>query len=1172
MKIKSIEIVGFKSFPERMKVAFPEGISAVVGPNGCGKSNIVDAIRWVMGEQSAKGLRGNQMDDVLFSGARDHQPSGLAEASLTLSNENGHSQSAVLGPSEITITRRLYRSGDSEYLINNVPCRLKDIIQFLMDTGLGTRTYSIIEQGRIGNLVDSKPEERRALIDEAAGITRYKYQKREAERKIEATEQNLLHIQTLMNETKRQYNGLTRASKKAARYKLLKSEYQGLDLTLACFFLNDLDNRHSVQAARREELRSRLVGFQAETEKLEVQLEESRLSILEHEKTAEAKAEVYYALKNEHNSLSQEQDFIHDQTSVNRTRHENLAEELVRLKDQQEARRRERDDYKKEEAALINDLGNLEKVQTKAQSGLKDLARDHALGIDVRDKLQRSLSEIHNKLGRLEEQIAAHSRMAGDLAVRRSEIDREREGLQTESGRLAGLTRELSGQADGLTAERQDIEEALAHERDALASLRFRFKSLDEEGRQKESAHAALASRLATLEDVQARFGWYSEAVQALMQSPEMKAAGVLGPVAERIKAPSGYETALEAGLAERLQYVLVKDRGTAVECLKFLENANKGRCGLISMADLGNGAEQDLARALLGEYELADDLAGALEFWPDKTVLTRDGCFLQRGGLLIGGKPSQEEQGLLARRREIEQLSERVSELETEKEALAERVRSCQTEIDQAVSVIEEREGVLRELSVSSLDVEKRLTALNIRREEVENRLNSLAQSAQRQEAERRQLTADKDQALRESQKLKNFSFDLNRELEEAEQHVIHLSERITEAREKHQEISLKVNTLAGRQKALRQDQVRLEEWLRETEAVAASKDRELVEAEAEAERLAARKDEIAVLLDGAADRIAEAEEDVGRARARVDSLRERLNVRETEARAARRAREEKSDELNKLELDIQEGLLRRQNLVERIENDYRLDLDNLPASKRPQPDAVLNVDEARERLEDLKGQIEAMGEVNLSAISEEEALKERYEFYRKQYDDLTRSIENLRESIARINRSCNIRFNKVFKAVDEKLREIFPLLFEGGEAWLALTDENDPLESGVEIQVHPPGKKVTVMSLLSGGEKALVALTLIFALYLIKPSPFCLLDEIDAPLDEANIDRFNKLLKKLGQSSQIILVTHNKRTMQMAQTLYGVTMEEPGVSKMVSVNLSDFEEDRDEKLVQAI
>ncbi|MBW2323789.1 MAG: AAA family ATPase, partial [Deltaproteobacteria bacterium] len=645
-----------------------------------------------------------------------------------------------------------------------------------------------------------------------------------------------------------------------------------------------------------------------------------------------------------------------------------------------------------------------------------------------------------------------------------------------------------------------------------------------------------------------------------------------IGPLAEQIKIPSGYETAWEAALGERLQYILVKDRSAVVTALNLLETKKLGRCGFISLADLGSDAESDLTHALLGDYVLADTMTEALAMDPSRTVLTRDGIYIGQDGFIVGGQPQEKEQGLLARRHEIEELAKQVESLEIEKGHIHSLAQNHQNEIQKITKLIADEEHRYQNVSTVLLETEKRLSVLEARQAEVKKRLASLAQGLEGQDAEAGRLADEKESAQIEKEKLDEAASDLITELENADEKTHHLAEELEAAREKRQEYSLLVNTLDGRMKTIKLDETRTDEWLEETESGIKVKEHDLKVSQDEEKSLLARRDEISSSMEGFKDRLTGVEEEVTRERDRVDSLRAELNVQENKLRRERRDREGINERINKQDLDIQEVVFKRQSLLERIENDYGLDLAAQPEDLLPSLEPGLAPAEARTRRDELEQKIEGMGEVNLTAISEEEALKERYGFYAEQYDDLVSSIENLRESISRINRTCKIRFNSTFQAVDQKLREIFPILFDGGEAWLSLTDEHNSLDCGVEIHVHPPGKKLTVMSLLSGGEKALVALALIFSLYLIKASPFCLLDEIDAPLDEANIDRFNRLLQKLGKTSQIILITHNKRTMQIAETLYGVTMEEPGISKLVSVNLSEIEEKLgNDQMVQA-
>lgn len=1166
-----MDIMGFKSFPDRVQVFFAPGISAVVGPNGCGKSNIVDAIRWVMGEQSAKQLRGRNMEDVLFSGSNGHQASGLAEVTMTLCHDNGRSAGTHLGPSEIAVTRRLYRSGDSEYLINKIPCRLKDVLQFFMDTGMGTKAYSVIEQGRIGAMVDARPEERRALIDEAAGITRYKAQKKEAERKIEATEQNLVHINTLMAETKRQINNLTRAARKAAQYKELKAALQEVDVALAAQDMAALKTQQAVLSTEQEDLRLRLGGVLNDLERMDLDLQATRIEIVEQEKEAEAKTAALYNLHNEFNRLRQQEEFLRGRQEDCRVRGERLGRELDHLKQQRAKHELELARLKEEKQGLETEAEEKRRTLEELHRGFNQLKNEYQAVVGRRDQWARDLADIRRRLSRLEENLAGHARMARSQMIRREEIIGEIEELRAEVARLdhqeAGIDQEKETLAGKVEAARR---EAQARKLE-LEGQRAEAERLKEEERGIESKLAGLTSRLATLKDIQAKFGWYPEGVRALMAASEKDRTGVLGPVAERITAPEGYEAALEAALGERLNYVLVVDRASAVRALNYLKGKKLGRCGFIVLEALGPEAEKDLARTLLGDYVPVDNLAEALDRGLNRPVLTKEGDYCGPGGLIVGGGGGDKDKGLLARKREMERLAEQVNKLETEKKNLADRRAAVLAQAEDLEGTLVQTEQAARRLEADLVELDKRLSVVGARRQEIDGRLNGLSRTLKTQTAEAERLAAEKEAAQAEMQALQDEEFDLNREYEQVLETVQTLAAEVEAARTREQEASLAASSLLERLKTAEREVGRTLEWLKETEARIKTAELEWAECRREEERLIEQRRETAAQTAGFDQRLAQAEEETAAGKRRVDELRSKQNTQENQARQARREREALEEKRRKVELDIQEINFKKQALAERIENEYHLDL-NRRLEEDPGPAEDFDPDQARARRDELRGKIETLGEVNLTAITEHEALKERYEFYHNQYQDLTASIENLKQSIARINRTCKIRFTNTFKAVDEKLREIFPLLFEGGEAWLSLTDENQILDSGVEIHVHPPGKRLTVMSLLSGGEKALVALAFIFALYLIKPSPFCLLDEIDAPLDEANIDRFNKLLTKLGQSSQIIMVTHNKRTMQIAQTLYGVTMEQPGVSKMVSVNLADIEvRDGNVQMVQA-
>ena len=1162
MRIKRMEIMGFKSFPERVQLSLPAGISAVVGPNGCGKSNIVDSIRWVMGEQSPKQLRGRNMDDVLFNGAKSFQPSGLAEVTMVLSNENGNGHGQSIGPSEISITRRLYRSGDSEYLINKVPCRLKDITQFFMDTGMGTKAYAIIEQGRIGWLVDARPEDRRALLDEAAGITRYKAQKREAERKIESTEQNLQHVEALMAETKRQIISMTRAANKAVRYKEFKQELQKLDLAVTHLELTALNRERDSVTNQKEEQQGRLTMLLARLEQLEVEVEETRLRIVEQEKESEARVETYGEMATRFGKLRQEADFLERQVRDNRDRQTRLEEDLRRLDEQSREKRAELARFEETLVEVKAQAEEKQRIREDVRGSVAEMRREFDLAAGRRDELTAQLADVARRHARLEESLAGQARMSENHAQRREALAAEAEGLRGESGRVREEVQSLEARSQSLRQQVQEAAGLVQSHKEQLEQYQAESAERVKMERRADSDLAALQSRFNTLKDVQANFGWYPQAVKAVMGSPELRADGVLGPVAEHLNVPSGYETAVESALGERLQYILVRDRRAAARAIDFLKQDDLGRCGFIALSDLGDNAQANLIGALLGEFTLCDSLAQALEIPFGRTVLTREGECFGPGGVIVGGPTGKTDQGVLARLKSIEELKAQVEEKTREKENLSRltaELEARMAELRRAMSAAEQSLSADRE---ALTDVEKQQSGLKARLGEINGRVESANRNLAKLDEEANRLDEEKEAIFEQRQMLESEEFELQNNLESARERADALSDELEDVRAQEQraaeEQSVLNERLATSQRAVQQTA----DWLKDIETQQASKRAELERIGHERSNVGQRRESVMEALEGSDEKLAQAQQAVQEQKRLVDELRVASNEKEHEARQARRSQQELTDQTHKQETSLQEINYKVRFLTERIQSDYGLDMNNLPEEMQPGDLTDFNAEDAKARRDDLKSKIEAMGEVNPTAVEEHEALSERYDFYRTQYEDLKGAIDNLKNSIQRINRTCKVRFQSTFEAVDQKLREIFPLLFEGGEAWLSLTDDTDPLESGVEIHVHPPGKRLTVMSLLSGGEKALVALALIFALYLIKPSPFCLLDETDAPLDEANIDRFNRLLTKLGQSSQIIMVTHNKRTMQISETLYGVTMEEPGVSKLVSVNLADIEE----------
>ncbi|UQZ87689.1 chromosome segregation protein SMC [Deltaproteobacteria bacterium Smac51] len=1211
MYIKRLEIVGFKSFPERASVPLSQGISAVVGPNGCGKSNIIDAIRWVMGEQSPRMLRGRNMDDVLFNGSQGRPASALAEVTLTLARDRDP-EAGYLTAAESSVTRRLYRSGDSEYLINKVPCRLKDVVHFFMDAGVGTRAYGIIEQGRVGWLVDARPEERRGLIDEAAGITRYKQQKKEAERKIESAEANLVNVSVIKAETKKQLDQITRAAAKAARYKALREELRELDLGLSARALTQARKKKKDVETSREENRKLLTSLLAEADRHELETQNIKLAVAQTEKELEEKTTAWHQLVSAHDGLKKEAEFTRSNLARSEERRVQALGELARIASE---RRRKLE----EEAGLSEELVSLEREESEARQHTDTLREEWRAMKTAFDALGREHQEAASR-GAASEREAAQ--LAAELAGAESLLAHHRQRLEAmadEAAEAEAEAAEAAGQLEYLTRQKKSRQLELESARDEAA---FRAEevilaerelaTLTTQVSTAESRLAATRAKLETLRDVKDNFGWYPQGVKALMAAPELASAGLIGPLAEFLEIPDGYEEAVEAALGERLAWILVRDRSAALAALDFLRANNLGRCGFICRDEM-EASGSELARAVLGDFQLAENLISAAEV--SSPVLTRSGEYAGHG-LVAGGRPGDSQEsdaGLLARLKEVEALEREEEKASKAFEDLGRRVDEARENAAVAREAARAADAARAALETRLTETDKAMALAGSESARAEARHQSLEAERSKTEKEAEELTASLVDGRARRQAASEAAAEAGQKAAELAERVAEQSEALEELRSSGEDARLASAAASERLDRGRHDLARVTEWLNEVEDNLAAKEAESAALAEEIERFTQRAEELDNQAASFPERLSAAESDLSETRARLDEQRRRQTARENEMREVRRRRED----LNSIITGQETEILSTGFSIEKIEEDLRrdwkivmLDPDAVPEplieehlveeditlsepddenpdddaddveteeadseqQTPPAPPAIEIIDPrpwvmlelpdgAAARRDSLRTKIGSLGEVSLGAIEKEVELRDEYNRYQTQYDDLTRAISDLKDSINKINHTCKILFGETFKAVDEKFREIFPILFEGGEGWISLTDESDPLESGVEIHVHPPGKKVLVMSLLSGGEKALTALALIFALYLIKPSPFCLLDETDAPLDEANIDRFNRLLKQLSRASQIIMVTHNKRTMQISHTLYGVTMETPGVSKLVSVNLAEAE-----------
>jgi chromosome segregation protein len=1184
MRLNRLELLGFKSFVEKTVIEFNPGITAIVGPNGCGKSNIVDALRWAMGEQSARHLRGHQMEDVVFNGSDTLPPTGMAEVSLVFDNEDGRGPVEYGTFVEIMVTRRLFRSGESEYAINKVPCRLKDVIELFLGTGVGSKAYSIVEQGRVDELVNAKPEDRRALIEEAAGTSKYKSRKLVAERKLERTQQNLLRVTDIVREIERQIRTMELQAKKAERYRALKAQLKEKDLLHATIQQRTLKEAIAAYETQLTDAENRLVAHVTCLRSKEAESERVRLSMLEAEKEISAQQEAVYQVKVQIQTEEQRIDFYRkDLAQLAQTDTETRAA-LLQLEDKIKTLGGEIAELEKARENFVQ-LSLFEEsfLQEKEQQLIRLHAEVKSVQSDL-DREKEALIEAANQIAYLRNDALAKSHRCQEIS---RDLIRIQEEHATALSSLELCERKRADTKAALDhcldqARERSMEAAEIH---ALIQTLVRAKA-DQEKRAEsleQQIHES-RSRLESLEDLQKNYEGYQEGVRAIMLKRQQEAEpnGIYGLVAEVIDAPEPYEKALTAVLGDRLQYMIVKGQEEGVEAIEYLKRKASGRGSFIPLQlsrkqsrplPLGEAevispllevisvkeGYSEVAEYLLSDVVIVRDLRAGLALWNRNgfysTLVTPEGEVIDPMGTVTGGSGNALEGSFLTQRRRIKELKALVGELELKGQIEAREVEKLKDELDRA-------------------ETNKALLAAEIHRLELARVGLEHEHSTAHRDFERLTQTV---QALRQEQN--DLAGTLERVTQDANQCRTAIETRIQDKTEKEKQLADKQTVAVELQKsvealeaAVTQSRIRNAALGEKRENTHQNLESRLKLRQEASEQIKLRQDRIADIKRKRSELEAALEQSVSAfelGKSHLQMLEERLQAERNKHKAIsqnlleidesikelRPLGEACQEEKNRLQVALTEKQLHTEHLTANIRERYDTDLESL---RLEASEYAGSAEELRAEIDDLRGRLERMGEVNLAAIGEYEELNSRFQFMTRQKDDLEKSIADLQRTIVKLNRICRLRFKESFEEINEKFQSIFPRLFQGGKAKLVLTDENDYLETGVEIVAQPPGKKLQFITLLSGGEKALTAVSLLFAIFLTKPSPFCFLDEVDAPLDDANIDRFNDMIKEMSQVSQFVLVTHNKKTMQAAEVLYGITMAEPGISKVVSVRMS--------------
>ena len=1231
MRIKRLEVQGFKSFKDKTVIHFDHSITGIVGPNGCGKSNIVDAFFWVMGEQSYKHIRGNGAEDLIFNGSSKYSPLGFAEATLVMELDTVDTAKEPTGATttdapqyvktkEIAVTRRVYRGGEGEYFINHVPARLKDIHELFMDTGVGAKGYSIIEQGQIGKIVNAKPEDRRLIIEEAAGIAKYKARKKESLRKLEAAQGNLLRLADVIQEIERSLSSLERQAQKAEQYKKFRGELLEKEVTWGRRKHKVLTRRLSELKDQRDTLDQDLIGIRAALQTEETDTETDRIGQLALSKTVEGlSAEI-----------------------------QELAHDLTRTQSQLELSRRRRADLTNQVDTLSSERGDLEGALASEREKIVGLEAENGSAAEVAAAKRAVVGEAEELVRRLR----------GDFDASRRNLDQVKQNLlrgvnetshlsnraaalesRIESGKqqLARAGEQGEENTERLNAVRADFEVAESRRTEvearreeltaALSTAQTSAEAATTEAkttkRELDAAQLELTrtrSRLQSLVELQSAHEGFGDGPKAILDWAKKSGnSSSLSALADGLRVEAGFEAALEGYLEDRLENLVSDDAEIALEALREIAGGKSGRATILigaagatdrtatvntavaaaraaltaagfdvlgALSDFVKTAPKLGAQATAAARTLLDgvlvvenlDALAAFTATPEAKALIGISLVTKAGlaydadtGALRGGSISSDQQGsLLGRKRAIADLETAVEGLSARAAEAEARHAEITATLEAEQAAIAEARTELQSVQIEFATVNRDVQTYSRTRMELEQQASRLAQqlasleeTIRDQEEDLVSAKTEIDSAISQKTELEsqisvleeNF-YGKEEELRAAEGELAH--ERVEEASSNERARSIARELDAGMN------------LIRDRERRLADVERALSRAATENEEHSGGDGEYLEKVETLTVTIAEKRLELAGFRDQLEILGRKVSGAMARMKEHHQLSEQKNHESTEISLDIERLSSELSFLLQNLEEKYGagvLDAPSLAPIQDEMDDPIVTVemnaaDEAQlnEDVERLREKIRRLGEVNVMAIEEFEEKKKRHDFLIGERTDLNQAIADLNGAIDHINKTSEERFRKAFEAVADRFERLFPIIFGGGQAKLSLVypeASNDILEAGIDILAQPPGKKVVNIGLLSGGEKALTAVSLIFAIFMVKPSPFCILDEVDAPLDDANIGKFNALLREMSVKSQFIIITHNKKTMELNDTLYGVTMEEPGVSKMVSIEM---------------
>ncbi len=1190
MRLEKIVLNGFKSFADKTDFVFDSPITAIVGPNGCGKSNVVDAVKWVLGEQSVKSLRSGQMADVIFSGSSSRKPLGAAEVSLYISNPDGTgTRQLPIEADEVEISRKIYKSGESEYRINNRICRLKDIRELFMDTGIGTRAYSILEQGQIEHLVSASKTDRRFIFEEAAGISKYKAHKKEALRKLERTEQNLLRLADILGEVAKRLRSVKLQAGKARNYLQYTQKLKELQVNYSLVEYAKNHTQMKEKETALDEVTEQFGKLAAEVARQDSLISTLGEEIIETEHKLNHTDNSLVSVRSKIEQRLQRIDFLRTRISELQEREKSAREKIEKLREQKNL-------FEKNSSQYDAELANCEKMLDEKSRAV--------------EQIQKAIQQVNAECASLEAHLEDEKSGIIDMVRRTAQLHNEVQSISVYRNNLSSQKDRLSGRAETAHAELEqlltekaqhnarlsDIEKVLVELKESLESKRKKTEELDGSLAvdNKRLAHSkevrsALNSELTILTDMERRCEGLKAGVKSILQDRSIennKFDYVEGILAETIETDVEYANAVEAVLEGQTDALVINSTSRMLADIETIQNLD-GRVNFICLDKIEPFVDKNdwsefacvkgrlvefvkfdskyapLAWKLLGKTLIVDSLQEAVELaekaGDEFKFVTLNGEFLSADGMIKLG-PLGRATGLISRKSRLRQLQETIANITSE-------IAAIESQIEKNNRAKVHLDELCQELRTAVYEA-------NTEKMQVSSKLSVIEQNTNRLRQEEPLLVSEIDLLAEQIAQSVQKEYDSKQKLQELEEvnsqrtaHIEELEAKYAEQKQQQQtlvdrltDLKVALGQITEQSKALKQIILSLQSQMQENRTAAGTAQEEIQNC---SEQLGEAQRDILNCEAGVSELFVEKEKNQESSRLLHNEIERLLEERRQTEQLVRLRRAEKGEteqKINELKIELGQLEVKQQDLVERVQEQLQIDLAKAYENYR---DEEVDWDKIREEIAELRGKIERLGNVNIDAIDEQETLEKRHNFLSSQVQDLNSSRGQLQQLINRLNKKSRERFQQTFEEIRGHFQEIFRKLFGGGRADIILEDAEDILEAGIEVIARPPGKETRSISLLSGGEKSMTAIALLFAVFKTKPSPFCFLDEVDAALDEANNERFNMLLREFQKDSQFIIITHAKRTMSIADVLFGITMQIRGVSKKISVRFGEVDEE---------